>query len=261
MTWKAAARSVLGNGHIKANIPCQDASECLVLENGKWLVGAVADGGGSLTHSDIGARIAVRYSVIALAASLRGGLLPDAFNSETEQFFASFWSDLVSDIRRQLNSEAEISDVPFSQYGATLIAFVAGQEWLAAMQIGDGFLVLCAESTSTEDCYHLAFTARPSEHVGEVTWITSSHWRDDFRQEVFAGPTKFVCASSDGLEKVAILQREQKAFPGFFRPLHMNANNGSCDLVTLAESTLTLPALDRFTDDDKSLLLGIWTDV
>ncbi|MCA1416331.1 protein phosphatase 2C domain-containing protein [Bradyrhizobium sp. NBAIM20] len=260
MSWKAAAQSVLGNGHLKANIPCQDASECLILDDGRWLVGAIADGGGSLTHSDIGAQIAVRYSIISLTAVLRSGLLPAVLDTEREGFFDGFWSDLVHDIRSQLMSEAELSDSHFSQYGATLIAFVACEDWLAAMQIGDGFLVLSADPAGTEASYNLAFKARPSEHVGEVTWITSSHWREDFRQGLFPGLTRFVCASSDGLEKVAILQREQIAFPGFFRPLHTTAMESSDSLLSVAESTLTLPALDRFTDDDKSLLIGLRID-
>ncbi len=66
--------------------------------------------------------------------------------------------------------------------------------------------------------YQLVFPARPVEHVGEVVWITSFRLEEDFRSTLIETDADLVVASTDGLEKVAILQREQRPFPGFFHP-------------------------------------------
>ena len=52
-TWVVAYASVIGNGHLLMNLPCQDSNVHKQLNN-TWGVAVVADGAGSAAKSDIG---------------------------------------------------------------------------------------------------------------------------------------------------------------------------------------------------------------
>ena len=52
-SWVAAYASVIGNGHIQTNTPCQDNCEHIKV-NDDWGVAVVCDGAGSAKFSHIG---------------------------------------------------------------------------------------------------------------------------------------------------------------------------------------------------------------
>ena len=68
-SWRVAAASVVGTSHVKSGQPCQDAHEWRVLPSG-FLIAAVADGAGSAALAEIGATLAARAAVQALAEAL-----------------------------------------------------------------------------------------------------------------------------------------------------------------------------------------------
>jgi len=256
--WLPAELSVRGKGHVVTGKPCQDASRSATCLDGKWLVGAVADGGGSLAYSDIGSLIASDYVVALTQEFIEKTNIDEMPTDELREVAQQHWLQTAVQIRELLKHEAAIEGNDVGQYGTTLIAFAISKNRLIAFQLGDGFLVV--DSSGNEDCpYQLIFEAQQTEHVGEVTWITSSAWQRESRSSVQEGDFNFVCASTDGLEKVAIVQSSQQPFSSFFGPLRKKASDvaDAKGLRDVLASILNMPSLDLKTDDDKTLLLGL----
>jgi hypothetical protein len=83
------------------------------------------------------------------------------------------------------------------------------------MQIGDGFIVV----RSQESEYQLLFQPDKGEFANETTFITSSNALDEMQVRVLTGHQQFICASTDGLEKLAIRFSDWTPFALFFKPL------------------------------------------
>ena len=66
MTWQAISVSAVGEKHIKAEEPCQDCASFAMLSNDQVLIGAVSDGMGSATHSELGSQITVKVVISQL---------------------------------------------------------------------------------------------------------------------------------------------------------------------------------------------------
>ena len=64
--WRVACASVAGSGHLKSATSCQDASKFCIPYDG-CLVAAIADGAGSATQGEAGARIAVDIAMELLS--------------------------------------------------------------------------------------------------------------------------------------------------------------------------------------------------
>jgi hypothetical protein len=255
MPWLAGQASVRGISHVRSGAPCQDSGCVWVSPDGRAVVGAIADGGGSLDRSELGSYVAASILVAATAVRLTGSNFEDA----SERVLEEHWRTVVRDIRAMLSREAELTQGAATRdYGTTLIGFLAVDDHIAAMQIGDGFLVLGNGLDTASAHFRLVFDARPVEQAGEVVWLTSSLWEDDFRCTFIEGSVDLVAASTDGLEKVAISRREQEPFPGFFTPLSQRVGEigSSEDLRALATSVISMKSLDNKVADDKTLLLA-----
>lgn len=275
MTWRFGYRSVRGRSHYASGQPCQDSSAARVLADGT-LVAAVADGGGSAPLSHFGSRIATVMTVnaLALAAPL---LLGDDDDARAKQRAEDFCRALVGDIRACIEAEAKQVGTSAQQFGTTLLAAAATRERAIMMQIGDGFIVYAtappsiAASTAAPmtdgpasgSPFTLAFTPARGEFAGEVTWITSSSWDSDFHFRYLPGPFDFLCLSSDGLEKVAIVQLGQVPHRGYFEFMRTQMGvqaQTKAGMDGLLATVLLNPELDTRTDDDKSIVLARWFD-
>ncbi|QKQ78011.1 protein phosphatase 2C domain-containing protein [Nostoc sp. TCL240-02] len=77
--------------------------------------------------------------------------------------------------------------------------------------------------------------------------------------EVICEKQEFICASTDGLEKVAIRLSDWKPFSPFFKPLeeylHETVNPKEDKYLT---EFLNSERLNSRTDDDKTLLLCLF---
>ncbi|WP_338422937.1 protein phosphatase 2C domain-containing protein [Anabaena sphaerica] len=77
---------------------------------------------------------------------------------------------------------------------------MATPEWVAAMQIGDGFIVMRCQDAE----YQILFKPDKGEFFNETTFVTSVNALEEMQVEVFPGKQGFICASTDGLEKVQL---------------------------------------------------------
>ena len=262
MPFVAGNLSVRGLGHLRANTLCQDSSGVVEVGNGV-VVGAVADGGGSAKLSHIGSNLAAQTALSALA--LVGRTIDLATLQEPQ--WRQICTDVLEDVRRIILEEARImqlGDAGVPHFGTTLLAFIASRSRLAALQVGDGFIVATRSGTTEEGAprFDIAFKPERGEYTGETVRVTSSGWEKDMKAQVFDGPFDFVCVASDGLEKVAIRQTDNEPFQPYFTALRNGAHVAAdpAALVAFISAVLRDKRLDQKTDDDKSMVLVVWAD-
>ena len=124
------------------------------------------------------------------------------------------------------------------------------------MQIGDGFIVM----RSQEPEYKLLFQPDKGEFANETTFITSKNALKEMQVEVISQKQEFICASTDGLEKVAIRLSDWKPFPPFFKPLeeYLQQTANPEKEYQYVDDFLNSERLNSRTDDDKTLLLCLF---
>ncbi|WP_414544055.1 PP2C family serine/threonine-protein phosphatase [Nostoc sp. CCY0012] len=260
MSWKAIARSEVGTSHQSQEIPCQDYGFYRIYDD--VIVGAVADGAGSAKYSDVGSQLAVKTGLKYLSKISeylhKRKRCWQRFSQKLSQTEAEkLFSKTHKKVLAELCNKATTEDYSIHDLACTLLVFVATPNWLAAMQIGDGFIVVRPHEDSG---YQLLFKPDKGEFANETTFITSENALKEMQVDVISGEQEFICVSTDGLEKVAIRLQEWKAFPPFFKPFEeylretSNPEENDKYLIELLQSE----RLNARTDDDKTLLLCLW---
>ncbi|TVQ24713.1 MAG: protein phosphatase 2C domain-containing protein [Leptolyngbya sp. DLM2.Bin15] len=254
--WKTIARSCRGIAHEQQGLPCQDAADCRVLPNGV-VVGAVADGAGSARLSDVGAQRSVDLVLQGLSLIVQefeqrhpGKVFPVLSESVARQVFTQLHHCLMAELAMIAQAhQCEVKDL-----ACTLLAFLATPQGLAAMQIGDGFMVV----RLPDDAYGLVFEPDKGEYSNETTFVTSTDAVEAMQVRVLAETPVFVCLASDGLERVALRVRDWLPYPPFFQPLeeYLSETDAAEPPPDYLEAFLASAQLNARTSDDKTLLLA-----
>ncbi|OKH56250.1 hypothetical protein NIES2101_00245 [Calothrix sp. HK-06] len=257
MKWKAIARSSVGTSHKQGDIPCQDYSERKVIDD--VIVGAVADGAGSAKFSDIGAKLAVKTALSHLEEFFRNfkeKKKRDLQQPIPKKLARKVFGKIFDKVKDELTAKASEQECELNDLACTLLAFIATPDWIAAMQIGDGFIVVRAENSNE---YKLFFPPDKGEYANETTFVTSKDAHYEMDVDVLDNP-KFICASTDGLERLAINFRDWKPSSGFFKPFEEglkmteNLEQEEEDIKKWLDSE----DVNTRTDDDKTLLLCLY---
>lgn len=220
------------------------------------IVGAVADGAGSAKYSDIGSKLAVK-TVLKYFSDINE--YPQKRDSQplSKEEAQKLFAEIVNQVITKLHNQADKEDYSVNDLACTLLVFLATPDCIAAMQIGDGFIVM----RSQEPEYKLLFQPDKGEFANETTFITSTNALKEMQVEVIYQKQEFICASTDGLEKVAIRLSDWKPFPPFFKPLeeylHDSVNPKEDKYLT---EFLNSERLNSRTDDDKTLLLCLFDE-
>ena len=266
--WKAIARCQVGTSHAATGLPCQDYASYERYE--KYCIGAVSDGAGSRSFSEYGSRLAVDESLNYLIEKLKCSRNKNPFSSQTNA--EDIFHGLISTVREKINEKAirltnELKQQVFpSDLACTLLVFVAFPEGVAAMQLGDGFIVV-RDYGSTE--YKLLFPSNKDDDlpVNYTTFITSEkeEIESGLQVGILSNRVSFICASTDGLEGVAINFATQNPYPRFFIPLEQYIQETKEEYLkedSYITDFLKLEQLNLITSDDKTLLLcsGINSD-
>ncbi|BAY62784.1 hypothetical protein NIES22_28590 [Calothrix brevissima NIES-22] len=260
MGWKAIARYATGTSHQEQEIPCQDYGDYRIFND--VIVGAVADGAGSAKYADVGAKLAVETTLKYLSRISeylrKRQRCWERFShalSETEA--KKLFTKTLAKVIKELEKQAVTKDYLVNDLACTLLVFVATPHWLIAMQIGDGFMVIRPQDSE----YQLLFHPDKGEFANETTFITSVNAVNEMQVKVLPGEQEFICASTDGLEKVAIRLHDWKAFPPFFKPLeeYLQETSNPKEDYQYVDDFLNSERLNSRTDDDKTLLLCLWS--
>lgn len=266
MPWKAIACSATGTSHEKIEKPCQDYADFIkvnasgdVDDHGDILIGALCDGAGSCKYSDIGSQLAVKTVLKLLRDWLkwlqqqRQDLSRPISQAEAHQVF----TQITAKVKEEFAAKAQQMSCKSKDLSCTLLSVVATPQWLAAMQIGDGFIVIRQPDLE----YQLLFQSQKGEYANQTTFITASNALEKMESKVVPGQQQFIFASTDGLERLALEIRQQaKPHPPFFDDFRDAIKIRSEDEEKIStQEWLNSDKVNKRTDDDKTILLG-WYD-
>ena len=192
--WSGFSASIIGSGHIKRGLPCQDAST-VVTDPRPALI--VCDGRGSASRSQDGASAAVRdfTSQCAVFEPLLATIL-DADEADTgrwEQFCRILYRTLM---QTKLNLSAE-HNVPEREFDFTVAAAVIGTNWIGCFQVGDGAIVLRQNGT-----VETAFSPDKGEFANQTHFLRENgEAKGKFHSKLFsAKENSGIAITSDGPE-------------------------------------------------------------
>jgi serine/threonine protein phosphatase PrpC len=246
--WKCAAVSVRGRSHQKTGQPCQDASYCKVID-GILLVGAVADGAGSASHGGLGARVAAEKAVETLAEHAGNCLRSDDDAQWNRLLFSA-----LEVARGNVAASAAGQNQPTRQLATTLILFVAGPNFIAAAQIGDGAVVF-----QDKDGEILALTSpQNGEYINSTTFLVSPDAFKSVQQKTWRGGYTSVAAFTDGLQMLALTMPGGSPHRQFFAPLFgFSSKRDANDTARELEQFLRSEKITSRADDDLTLMLAV----
>lgn len=138
-TWRYASGSV--HGSEKTSDQCQDSSRLVITEGRQFAILAVADGAGSLKHSNIGAQEAVLAASKSARAELE--IIEAKGETLTRSAFLTLAGKIFGDALAAVNLRAESEKQKAQLYGSTLIVLIAGPDFTACAHVGDGRAGCC----------------------------------------------------------------------------------------------------------------------
>lgn len=192
--WSGFSASIIGSGHIKRGLPCQDASTVVTAPRPALIV---CDGRGSASRSQDGASSAVRdfTSQCAVFEPLLATILDadEADAGRWEQFCRILYRTLM---QTKLNLSAE-HNVPEKEFDFTVAAAVVGTNWIGCFQVGDGAIVL-RQNGSVET----AFSPDKGEFANQTHFLRENgEAKGKFHAKLFsAKENSGIAITSDGPE-------------------------------------------------------------
>ncbi len=250
MTWKVIHSSVIGKSHVREEKPCQDYANYYT--DGQRLIGVVADGASSAKYSDEGAKIAVNSTIQHIKQRFKTSNIQCPIK---DQYTANqFFIDILQFVKIQLEKKAKIHKYSIKELACTLLVFITHRNWLTAMQIGDGLIVIREKNRVN---YQLIFKPDKGEYANQTTFLTSSNATDDMQVYFNFMHLDFICATTDWCENIAVTKLQKwQPLTDFFKPLEDCIRNQE-QKTSQAEidDLLNSARVNQETDDDKTLLL------
>lgn len=263
MPWKAIACSEKGTSHEKIGSPCQDYADFIRVNDsgdadnkGDIVIGAVSDGAGSCKYSDIGSKLAVETTLQFLQGWLqwlKHQQKKDLSQPISSEYVRQIFDQNLVKLQKAFKATAEEMFCSSKDFSCTLLVVVATPKWLAAMQIGDGFIVIRQPDSE----YQLLFQPIKGEYANETTFITASNALEKMQVTVVAGEQNFIFISTDGLEKLAVeIRKESKAYQPFFKNFEEAIKiRSEAEEKISTQKFLQSEEVNKRTDDDKTILL------
>ncbi len=235
------AATATGPSHRQRGEPNQDACG-LASSLDRTLILVASDGAGSARCGGAGAEAAVN-AALRFASALKP---PEREEGMLAALLGSLWA-----ARSALEALASEQDAPLRDYACTLLLSFASNDWLGALQLGDGAVV----GRTRDGALKRLTVPCHGPYAGETTFLTSADYLKTL--SVCCLPSAEVDALAlltDGLEPVAL--QGDTPFAPFFEPLFAFAQRDP-DAARRLEAFLTSERLARRSHDDKTLLLAV----
>ena len=243
--WRFVAARVQGSSHRRVGSPCQDQYSGETLSSG--LVVAVADGAGSAANSEKGAEIAVQTTVAEARRALETG----------RSDFETLLRDAAICAREAVLAEAAREGSEARSYASTLLALVITPDGGAALQIGDGVIVV----NDAEGQWGWVFWPQHGEYVNTTYFLTGEDAVERVRTSALEPHVSDFAMTTDGLEPLVLYYATKAVhapfFDAMFRPLVRAETPEAVDRLSAAlEAYLGSDQIASRTDDDLSLILA-----
>jgi hypothetical protein len=249
--WLIAQASVVGTGHVKSGLPCQDASVARVTDSGEWLVVVVSDGAGTAKRSDEGAELVATHFFESLLSLSR------QFERRAPgQWVNDFVIARVLEARESLRQKAQ-ADV-ISDFHCTLVACLLGPSGGFAIHLGDGAIFGGCSDQSRLNTTGNFFISYPEngEYANETFFITEGDWVRHLRITPMP-PMDWIYACTDGGTAFALEgdkePREGFIFPVLNKVLQQSTQTKRNEALI---AILTDSLADKVTADDKTIVLA-----
>ena len=244
--WRFAAARATGTSHLKGGLPCQDRLACMVLPHDAFLA-VIADGAGSAAMGEFGAEIAVNTVVAQLRRALEEG----------RSDFGALLREAAVQARKSVVSEAIKQGLEPRSFASTLLVIMLVPEGGAALQIGDGVMVVSDGGNG----WSWVFWPQRGEYANTPYFLTDDDAIERVQVETFSAAISDVALMYDGLEPLALHYASKTVhdpfFNGMFRPLLQS--DGPAEVFHLSESLQQFLSSDQVgsrTDDDVSVILA-----
>ena len=250
--WRVAMASSIGQSHVAAAQPCQDAHfhlEVTDADGRPVMVLAAADGAGSAALAEVGASLACEtFGRLVEAYVGKGGRV-----AAIERPLVERW---VMGIAYRLEMHARQSGATLPDYACTLLVAVVGDSSAAFAQIGDGAIVIANGAG-----WRHVFWPQKGEFANTTNFVTSERAVPAMEFVRLDEPVQEVAVFTDGIENL-VLQKATKAahapfFDSMFPPVRRSQAAGvDAELSQALDRYLSSPTINDRTDDDKTLILA-----
>ena len=246
--WKVVAASVAGVSHEKAGLPCQDAHGIRQLSE-VVLLAAVADGAGSATLAEVGARVAVEVGLQTLEHRIR------ATSSANAQVSAEDLKEALEAVRAALEAEAEAQQEPVRELATTLLLAAVSSDQVAVLQVGDGAVI----ARGAQGDFFPLTVPPDAEYANATTFVTSPDALESAQIVLDNRPIFALALFSDGLQRLALKLPEGTPHAPFFTPLFAFTEEmeDRAQGVTQLSAFLSSPRIVERADDDLTLVLAV----
>ncbi|MBD2483946.1 PP2C family serine/threonine-protein phosphatase [Planktothrix sp. FACHB-1365] len=266
MSWKAIAFSEAGTSHQKSGQTCQDYAKFIKLNDfgetvndGDIIIGAVSKGCEGYKHSDIGSQLAIetalnylqdRIQFVGVNEAKKNCLL-DISKEEADKVVRQFFLQTVEKVSKNLDVKSQELRCYPQDLSCALLVVLATPKWLAAMRIGDGFIVI----QQPESEYQLLFDPIRRESVNKTTFLPDSNALELIQFKISEGQ-ELIFASTYSLQILALdIGVKYKPKPYFFDSLRKAINSSSEDqVIEIIKNVFKTKTIKTFTED-KTLLL------
>jgi len=245
--WRFATGQAVGSSHEKLKTPSQDRLACAVISGEETLVAVVCDGAGSARWAHIGAEIVVStvHTVAQLGVKAGRRDYPEILRE----------SALLA--RQRLLEESASRKAPLRDFACTLLAAIVPPVGGAALQLGDGAIVL---NDATES-WRCVFWPQKGEYANATYFLTDDTAVSTLQLATLPNETLDIALFSDGLEPLALHFATRTAYQPFFKTAFASVHAASAtgELSELSQSLsafLQTPTVRSRTDDDTSLVLA-----
>lgn len=245
--WRFAAGQATGSAHDKIKAPCQDRFVCIAMPEESTLIAAVADGAGSASLAHVGAEIAVNTLTSIVQFGVR------AMRTDYEQVLR----DGAALARKRVIEEAMERQVAPRALACTLLAVIAAPVGGAALQVGDGVIVV----RGLQDPWRWMFWPQKGEYANATYFLTDDTALAEAQVTGLPNDVQDIALTTDGLEGLALHYASRTAHEPFFRTAFASVHAAKEDgelaaLSTALANFLRSPPIRSRTDDDASLILA-----
>lgn len=250
--WKFVGKSAIGTRHEKNKNSCQDACKCQYLSGGELVI-AVADGAGSALLSKQGATQAVDVAVKYLRTAAA------RYKPNTSDDWKSIVAYSFEVARGQLIWHATSQAKMLKNYHTTLQVIVASDGWTISAIVGDGTAV----GLKNDNSLIRLMNPQQGEYANATNFITSDFAPGKIAIQVFQEPLVGIAVLTDGLLTLALDEKDNTPYPGFFVPLFkfLDASKDNQQANKGLKRFLSSDRVNKRTDDDKTLVLALRSSV
>jgi hypothetical protein len=245
--WRLSGVTIAGSSHVDSGRGADDAFAFCISYDRSSVVAVVADGAGSRTGtSAFGSYEACR------AVVLRAVELAEAADaSDTEVVVRSVFASALTAIE----ARASELDLQVQELATTLAVAVLTPSNSVFAQIGDGVIVCDLDGTQSSRIPEVK-----GEYANETKFLTTQNAiESDLRIEHHRVGIRRFALSTDGLRyKILRLQQGGAPFEPFFDAVWAKLDKNDLSAADLGP---WLARLDDQTGDDKTLIVGVFSDL